>query len=73
MLIDINTEDGNVIKKCNIYPEDVRQGNLPFVSEEQIEKALSKVPWGHKYISFQTENIHGQIHVNNIISYEKSK
>lgn len=70
MLVNIYTKEGNVIKKCNIYPEDVKQGDLPYSTKEQIDNALGKVPWGFKFISFQTENIHGKIHVNNIEKYE---
>jgi hypothetical protein len=69
MLVDIYTDDGNVIRKCNIFPEDVKQGDLPFASKEQIDDAIRKVPWGFKFISFQTKNINGKIHVNNIKTY----
>jgi hypothetical protein len=70
MLLNIYTKDGNVIKNCNVYPEDVKNGDLPYLDIEQIETALRKVPWGIKYISFQTESLHGQVHVNNIEKYE---
>jgi hypothetical protein len=70
MLVNLYLKDGNVIKNCFLYPEDVKNGELPFVSKEKIEQALGKVLWGFKYISFQTESLHAQIHVNNIEKYE---
>lgn len=70
MLVDIYTKEGNVIKRCSIYPDDVKSGDPPFTDIEQIENAFKKVPWGVKYISFQTKNINGFVHVNNVEKYE---
>lgn len=73
MLVNLYLKEGNVINGCNIYPEDVERGGLPYRTEEEIDTSLMQVPWGNKYISFQTENINGRIHVNNIVRYEVVK
>jgi hypothetical protein len=70
MRVNLYLKDGNVIKRCNIYPEDVKNGDLPYVIKDQIDQALSKVAWGIKYVSFQTESSQGQVHVNNIERFE---
>jgi hypothetical protein len=70
MLVNLYLIDGIVIKNAYLYPEDVKNGELPFASKEQIDQALTKVPWGFKHVSFQTESLHAQVHVNNIEKYE---
>ncbi|MBL4951059.1 hypothetical protein JK635_02240 [Neobacillus sp. YIM B02564] len=70
MLVNLYLTDGNILKECSLYPEDVKNGDLPYKTQEEITTALYKVPWGLKYISYQTKSLHGQVHVNSIEKYE---
>jgi hypothetical protein len=69
MLVNIYTKEGSIIKQCSLFEANVRNGDSPFTNLADINKAMLKVPWGEKYSSFQSKELNGTIHVNNIERY----
>jgi hypothetical protein len=67
--INLELNDGTKIPNCNIYKEDVENGDMPFTTQEEIQQALSKVPWGFKHFCYQNELTHGRLHTNDIKEY----
>lgn len=70
MLLNLYLEDGSILKKVGIFPEEVANGDQYITDKEEIEGMLQHVPWGRKIISYQSEPLQGKIHVNKIKSYE---
>lgn len=70
MLVNLYLDDESVIRECAIFPEEVNKGDQNYNSKNEVDTALSKVPWGNKFISYQSKYMQGRIHVNNILSYE---
>lgn len=69
MLVDIELKNGSILLDCVIFPENVKQGDLPYSSKEDVVNAFNKVPWGFKFVSFQNESINGMVHVNNVKNF----
>lgn len=44
MLVNIELLNGSKLLQCGIFPEDVKQGDMPYTDEETIIKAFNKVP-----------------------------
>lgn len=70
MFVNLYLTDGSNIRCCSIFPDEVKTGDMPYLSKDAIDKAISKVPWGNKFISYQSKTMSGRLHVNNIDYYE---
>ena len=70
MFVNLHLIDGSVIRYVTLFPEDVSPGDHPYVTKDAIDRAISKVPWGEKFVCYQSKVISGRVHVNSIEKYK---
>ena len=44
MFVNLYLTDGSNIRCCSIFPDEVKTGDMPYLSKDAIDKAISKVP-----------------------------